>query len=410
MPQWQRNLYTLWAAQFLAMVGLSLVVPFMPLYIGTLGVAPLAAVERWSGTLFAAPFLMQTIAAPLWGVLGDRYGRKLMVIRALGGIGFTNILAALVLNVWQLLVLRAVQGGVSGFVAATNALVSAAMPRDRLGAAMGLLQTSMTAGSVVGPLIGGALADLVGYRYVFLVNGFLCWVGAAVVLRGVREAPVAEQAIARPGVRENLAYFLASPALRTTGLFLCASQMAVMVIEPIFPVYVQTLGVPTAHVATVAGFLFSVTGIAAIFGAPVWGRASDRYGEARVLVIVLWGACFAYALQAGVHSVYTLFVFRALLGFFVAGVLPPLYAIVARFTPAERLGAIMGVTSSTIMVGNLIGPIVGGVGAAAFGIRPIFGMASAILAVCAVGVGGLARARQEPDASRHIVSSEGGDR
>jgi DHA1 family multidrug resistance protein-like MFS transporter len=107
---------------------------------------------------------------------------------------------------------------------------------------------------------------------------------------------------------------------------------------------------------------------------------------------------------------YTLFVFRALLGFFVAGVLPPLYAIVARLTPAERLGAIMGVTSSTIMVGNLMGPIVGGVCAAAFGIRPVFGMAAAILAVCAVGAGGLARARQEPGASRHIVSSEGGDR
>src|SRR5579872_2521287 len=397
MAQWQRNLYTLWAAQFLAMVGLSLIVPFMPLYIGTLGVAPLEAVERWSGILFAAPFFAQALAAPLWGMLGDRYGRKIMVIRALGCIGFTNLLAAFVLNVWQLLALRALQGGVSGFVAATNALVSSAMPRDRLGAAMGLLQTSMTAGSVIGPLIGGGLADLLGYRHVFVVNGLLCWVAAAVVLRGVREPAVARVQVARPGVRENFAYFFGSPALRTTGLLLCASQMAVMVVEPIFPIYVQTLGVPTARVATVAGVLFSVTGITAILGAPVWGRASDRSGEARVLVIVLWGACFAYALQAGVHSPYTLLVFRALLGFFVAGVLPPLFAIVARVTPAERLGAIMGLTSSTIMVGNLIGPIVGGLCAAAFGIRPVFGMAAAILAICAAGTRGLGRARQEPD-------------
>jgi len=398
MERWQRNLYTLWAAQFLAQVGLSLIVPFMPLYIGALGVAPLAAVERWSGILFAAPFLMQAVAAPLWGVVGDRYGRKLMVMRALGGIGLTNVLAAFVLNVWQLLVLRALQGGVSGFVAATNALVSSGVPRDRLGVAMGTLQTSLTAGSVIGPLMGGALADLVGYRHVFLVNGLLCWIAAVVVLRGVREPAVEHVRVERPGVRENLAYFLRSPALRTTGLLLCASQMAVMIIEPIFPVYVQTLGVPTSRVATWAGVLFSVTGITAILGAPVWGKAFDRSGEARMLVIVLLGACFAYALQAGVHSPYALLVFRALLGFFVAGVLPPLYAIVARLAPPERLGAIMGLTSSAIMVGNLIGPIAGGLAAAAVGIRPVFGAAAAILAMCALGARGLAGLRQEPDA------------
>jgi len=396
MEQWQRNLYTLWAAQFLAQVGLSLVVPFMPLYISALGVPRLADVERWSGILFAAPFLMQTLAAPLWGVVGDRYGRKIMIVRALGGIGLTTILAAFVPNVWLFLVLRAAQGGVSGFVAATNALVSSAVPRDRLGTAMGVLQTSLTAGSVIGPLFGGALADLVGYRHVFVVNGLMCWVATAVVLRGVRE-PARERArAAQPGVRENLAHFLRSPALRTTGLLLCASQLAVMLIEPIFPVYVQTLGVPAAHVATIAGALFSVTGVAAIVGAPVWGRAADRTGGGRVLVIVLWGACVAYAFQAGVHSPYTLLVFRAMLGFFLAGLLPPLFAGVARLAPPERLGGIMGLTSSSIMVGNLVGPILGGVCAAAVGIRPVFAMAAATLAVCALGARGLGTSWQEP--------------
>src|SRR5579885_2769334 len=368
MTQWQKNLYTLWAAQFLAMVGLTLIVPFIPLYIRVLGVERLAGGERWSGLWFAAPFLMQAVAAPLWGVLGDRYGRKVMVLRAMGGIGLTSLLSALVRHVQELLLLRGLQGGVSGFVAAANALVSADVPRERLGTTMAVLQTSLTAGGIIGPLIGGALADAVGYRWAFVVNGLLCWAAGAVVLVGAREpSGRASLRTERPGVRANLAYVLASPALRTAGLLLCTTQVAVMSVEPIFPLFVGTLGVPAARVATLSGVLFSVTGLASILGAPVWGRAADRVGAA-----------------------FWLFLFRSVLGFFVGGVLPPLYAIVGRLTPSDRLGGIMGVTSSAIMIGNLIGPLLGGWVAASLGMRPVFALAAAVLALSGFATRGLA--------------------
>ncbi|HET7264059.1 MAG TPA: MFS transporter [bacterium] len=396
MAQWQKNLYALWAAQFVSMIGLTLVVPFMPLYIGTLGVHRLEDVERWSGVLFAAPFLTQTLIAPLWGVLGDRYGRKIMVIRALTGIGFTNMLAAAVGAVWQLLALRVVQGGVSGFVAATNALVSSSIPRDRLGTAMGVLQSSLTAGGIIGPLIGGALADAIGFRGVFVITGLMCWGGTAVVLIATKEAARSPAREGGPGVRDNLAYFLGSPALRPVGLLLCTSNLAVMAVEPIFPVFVQTLGVPVPRVATVAGVLFSVTGFASMAGAAMWGRISDRLGEGRVLTMVLWGACVAYAAQAAVRGPVTLFILRAALGLAVGGLMPPLYAIVARRAPAERLGGIMGLTSSAIMIGNLVGPIAGGMFAAAAGIRPVFVASAAALGVAALATRGLVPAIAEP--------------
>ncbi len=390
--QWQKNLYTLWMAQFVASLGLTLIAPFVPLYIGTLGVSRLDDVERWSGILFAAPFLVQAFAQPLWGVLGDRYGRKMMVLRALAGIGGTQVLSALVRNVGELLALRLMQGGVAGFVSASNALVSASIPRDRLGTAMGVLQTSLTAGGVIGPLVGGALADLVGFRYVFVITGALCFAAAGVVLWGVHEPAGLRVAQIRPGVRENFAYFLASPVLRTVALMLITSQIAVWAIEPIFPLFVQSLGVPQGRVATVAGVLFSVTGSAAILGATLWGRASDRIGERRVLALVLWGSCAAYASQAVVHSPVTLFGVRAVLGLFVGGLMPPLYSIVARLTPPERLGGIMGVTSSAITVGALLGPLLGGMLSAVIGIRPVCLVAAASLAVAALGTRGLAPA------------------
>jgi len=396
MPQWQKNIYAIWTAQFLAMVGLTLIVPFLPFYIRILGVTRLEDVERWSGFLFAAPFLVQTLASPIWGVLGDRYGRKMMVLRAMFGIGVTNMLSAVVRQAQELLLLRAAQGGVSGFVAASNALVTAAVPADRMGAALGLLQTSLTAGGIVGPLVGGALADLVGYRNVFLITGGMCWLAALVVLRFVQEEARAPRAgRAGPGVRANLLYFLRSPILRTTGLLLCTSQVAIMSVEPIFAVYVITLGVPTPRVATVAGVLFSVTGLASMLGAPLWGRMADRSGGRRVLVLTLWGAALAYAAQAWAASAAQVFVFRAALGFFVGGMLPPLYANVARATPEDRLGGMMGLTSSSIMLGSVVGPLIGGLLSAAIGIRWIFGVAAGVLALAALGTRGLSGAGED---------------
>jgi len=390
MPQWQRNIYAIWSAQFLAMVGLTLIVPFLPFYLRVLGVTRLEEVERWSGFLFAAPFLVQMLTAPLWGVLGDRHGRKIMVLRAMAGIGTTNALSAFVSNVGQLLVIRTVQGGVSGFVAAGNALVTASIPPHRMGAALGMLQTSLTAGGIIGPLFGGALADLVGYRNVFLITGATCFAAAAVVFFGAQEQMTPARArTAGPGVWANVAYFFQSPPLRTTGMLLCTSQVAIMTVEPIFSVYVTTLRVPPERVATVAGVLFSVTGFAAMLGAPLWGRTADRSGEQRVLVLTLGGAAVAYAAQFWAGTPWEVFVFRAALGFFTGGMLPPLYAIVARAAPPERLGGIMGLTSSAIMLGSVIGPLLGGGLAAAVGIRWVFLVAASVLAISAAGVRGL---------------------
>ncbi|HET9001153.1 MAG TPA: MFS transporter [bacterium] len=387
MPQWQRNIYAIWSAQFLAMVGLTLIVPFLPFYLRVLGVTRLEEVERWSGFLFAAPFLVQMLTAPLWGVLGDRHGRKIMVLRAMAGIGTTNVLSAFVSHVGQLMVIRAVQGGVSGFVAAGNALVTASIPPHRMGAALGMLQTSLTAGGIIGPLFGGALADLVGYRNVFLITGATCFAAAAVVFFGAQEQMTPARArTAGPGVWANVAYFFQSPALRTTGMLLCTSQVAIMSVEPIFSVYVTTLRVPPERVATVAGVLFSVTGFAAMLGAPLWGRTADRSGEQRVLVLTLSGAAVAYAAQFWAGTPWEVFVFRAALGFFTGGMLPPLYAVVARASPPERLGGIMGLTSSAIMLGSVIGPLLGGGLAAAVGIRWVFLLAASVLAISTAGV------------------------
>ena len=116
MDSWRRNLYILWGAQFLAMAGMSMVMPFMPFFIRTLGVTDPGSLRRWSGAVSAGPFLVSVFTAPVWGLISDRYGRKLMVVRAFLGIALATGLMGFSRSVTQLFLLRMLPGGFSGFL------------------------------------------------------------------------------------------------------------------------------------------------------------------------------------------------------------------------------------------------------------------------------------------------------
>ena len=187
MQSWQRNLYVLWVAELLAISGFSVVMPFLPYYVQELGITSLEDAEMWSGILFAIHAVLMGIFAPIWGSLADMYGRKLMVERAM--FGGAVILAAMgfVRNVPQLLILRALQGCVTGTVAAATTLVAGSTPRQRVGYALGLLQVAIYGGASVGPLLGGLVADAFGYRAAFWVTGVLLFGAGLLVLFLVQE-------------------------------------------------------------------------------------------------------------------------------------------------------------------------------------------------------------------------------
>src|SRR5260370_6415788 len=167
---WQRILWASWLAELLAIVGFSFVYPFLPLYIQQLGVHDRNAVLIWSGAIFAGTTIALAIFSPIWGVLSDRYGRKVMVVRSMVSGAIIVFLMIFVQNPQELLVLRIVQGMFTGSVAASQALVSAAVPRERLGFSMGLMQMSLFFVSSFGPLIGGPLDAAVGFAPTLLAG------------------------------------------------------------------------------------------------------------------------------------------------------------------------------------------------------------------------------------------------
>jgi len=360
------------------MVGMSMFLPFLPLYVRELGVTEAGKVAMVSGFLFAAPFFAATVATPVWGFLGDRHGRKLMVVRASFGLAAATLLMGFATTIPQLFFLRIAQGAVSGFIAAALALMASSAPRERMGYALGTLQTAIPTGTIVGPLIGGTLADLMGYRQIFFVTAALnLFAGILVVFLVRRDLGSASSAgIGR--VLDNYRTVFGSTQFRQLFFILFGCQFALMSIQPVMALYVESLGAHGRLLATTTGVIFAITGVASAIAAPRWGRSSDRSGYRRTLGRAVLGSGIFALPQGLVTATWQLFVSRIFYGAFIGGIVPSVQAMIGLRAPTERRAGIMGVTSTALMFGNLMGPLVGGAVAGRFGLRTVFFMATAV--------------------------------
>lgn len=170
-PYWRRNLFVCVFGSFTTLLSLSMLLPFLPLYVQQLGVSTPSAVVQWSGVAFGATFFGTAITAPLWGRLADRYGRKPMLVRAAVGMAIVMSLIGLAHNLTELVVLRLIAGLIGGYASASIVMVGTQVPRERSGWALGVLSTGALAGNLVGPLVGGFLPTWVGIRGTFFVGG-----------------------------------------------------------------------------------------------------------------------------------------------------------------------------------------------------------------------------------------------
>ncbi len=366
------------------MLGISMFHPFLPLYLRHLGVTEPGRLETMSGLIFAAPFLSATIATPVWGFLGDRHGRKLMVVRAALGLAVASALMGLATTVGQLLFLRVLQGAISGFIAAALALMASAAPRERMGYALGTLQTAIPSGVILGPLLGGFLADRLGARNVFFVTAAFTVVAAVVVTALVREAerPHSTEGFGR--ILDNYRLVFGTAQLRLLFFVLFSCQFALMALVPVMALFVETLGAHGKHLATTTGAVFAVTGLANVMTAPRWGRRSDRRGYRPTLKIALLGSALFALPQGLVSAPWQLFLSRIPYGVFVGGVVPSVHAMISLRAPADRRAGTLGVTSTAVMLGNLCGPLLGGAVAAGLGHRSVFFLSTFVFAVILV--------------------------
>jgi len=372
MELWKKNLYSLWAAQFTAAAGLSMVMPFLPFYLKELGVTDPDSVKIWSGLVFSAPFMISALMQPLWGVLGDRYGRKPMVVRAMMALGTANIVMGFAQTAPQLLILRLLQGLLSGFVAPSLALLASCTPQDRTGQAIGTIQSSLVTGMIVGPLLGGFLAHFFGYRLLFFGTGICCLAASLVVIIFVEEQFAAAGGKKRSGLGQNLRFVFANAELRFLFLLLVVLQVSIHIVGPFLSLYIEFLAFPADYIAMMTGAVFGIAGVTHALSAPIWGRRADRVGFRRILRYAVGGAALFYLPQAFVTDAYQLLALRAGVGIFVGGIMPTILTIVQKSTPDQTRGGIYGIFQSGLLLGTMGGPLIGGFLSASLGLRAIF--------------------------------------
>jgi len=385
---WQRVLWASWIAQILAIVGFSFVYPFLPLYVQHLGVHDQHAVLIWSGFLYAGTTIAATIFAPLWGSISDRYGRKMMVVRAMGCGALLVGLMIVVQNPGELLVIRILQGALTGSVAASMALVAATVPRERLGFAMGLMQTALFTGGSIGPLVGGQMDVRFGFQATFLTAAMLLALATLIVTVAVEEqfTPVAAQRDApRRSLGTDARAILRNRQLALVIVVVCSVQFGGQIVAPILPVYVQQLGGNAANAAALAGNVFSIAGICSAVTAVLAGRFMDRRGHFRaVLIAATLAAALLNVPQAAVTNITQLYVLRGLEGLALGGMLATSSTMLSLGTPPAWRGAAIGLSAGANAAGQALGQLTGSIVATTVGIRSVFLCTAGVLAlVCA---------------------------
>ena len=273
-PNWRRTLHIMVFCQLMTSIGFSSIFPFLSLYVKSLGSVTSLGTELLAGMVFSCQALTMMIASPVWGVVADRWGRKPMVERAMFGGAAILLLMAFARSAEELVVLRAVQGLITGTIGAANALVAAVVPRERTGYAMGLLQVGIGVGVGVGPVIGGAAADIFGYRAAFYVTSALLAVAGVIVHWGVREKfePLARPA-GRRGFLAGWRQILAAPGVSATYSLRFLDSLARMAFVPILPFYALELVADDSRVNSFTGLVIgSAAAAAAVFGVFI-GRA-----------------------------------------------------------------------------------------------------------------------------------------
>ena len=389
LRDWRRNLWVMWIAQTISIVGFSFTTPFTPLFLRELGIQRQEDLILWSGAMNAGSAIVMAITAPLWGVIADRYGRKPMVLRAMIGGAVVIGLMCLAPNAHILFALRVIQGALTGTVTASVALVASITPRDRLGFSLGLMQTAVFSGSSFGPLLGGITADLIGYRLSFLVTGGFLGLAGVLVLFFVTERfekPAASPSGGRAIVGGMFAP-LGNRMILAMVVTLCLLSLGTMAISPLLTIFVEQLSHSETSVASLAGAAFGITGLANALAAIAFGRLADRVGRRRILIGCALAAGVFTILPAFVQTPLQLILVRGLYGIAAGGMLPTANALIAEVTPPESRGAVYGLTSAASSLGSAIGPFAGAALAAFMSIRVVFVCTAGVLFFIAAWVG-----------------------
>lgn len=380
MESWKVNLISVWFGCLFTGLAISQIIPFLPLYVEQLGVTDPSSLTLWSGLIFSVTFMVSAIVSPMWGSLADRKGRKLMLLRASLGMGIVIFLQAFVTDVWQLFLLRALMGLTSGYIPNAMALVATQVPRERSGWAMSMVTTAQICGVIMGPMMGGFLADWVGLRAVFLITSGLLLTSFLTTLFLIKEG-------GQPRVKkeDKLSGTMVFRSLGNPGLIISLFLTTLTIqlcngsISPILTLFVRELEPNVQNIAFISGVVAAIPGVSALFSAPTLGKLGDRIGAQRILFSALILTFVLFVTMSWAGSAFQLGALRFLLGFAEGAMMPAVQTMLLRYSSDRVTGRIFGYNQSFMYLGNVVGPLIGSGVSAIGGFRWVFAATAVVV-------------------------------
>ena len=388
METWKRTVYISLVCVFCTAFGVSQLAPILPLYFHDLGVQTPESMSLWSGLATGATYIIVCLAAPFWGRVADKKGRKITLIRSSFGMALCNILIAFQTTPEGVVLIRLVQGLVSGFYSASITLIASESPIERTGWALGLLASANLAGSLIGPLLGGYIADTVGIRNDFIIVGALMGLAGVLATIFIHENYVPQPNPEKLSIRklkEQIPEFNSIVALCVAS-FIYA--ICIMSLQPVISVYIKGI-VPsdTENLAFIAGAVFSAMGIAQLMSSSPLGKLVDKIGPRKVLVVSLIYVGILNIPQAYVSDVYQLAIIRFLQGFGLGGMLPALNTYLSSKTPREFTGQVFSYNQSCLFFGYFLGSVGGASLMAWLGFTTLFWVSGGLFIISALWIG-----------------------
>ena len=388
METWKRTVYISLVCVFCIAFGVSQLAPILPLYFHDLGVQTPEAMSLWSGLATGATYIIVCIAAPFWGRIADKRGRKITLIRSSFGMALCNILIAFQTTPEGVVLIRLIQGLVSGFYSASITLIASESPIERTGWALGLLASANLAGSLIGPLLGGYIADTVGIRNDFIIVGIIMSLAgllAAVFIHEDYKPKANVEKLSISKLKEQIPEFNSVIALCVAS-FIYA--ICIMSLQPVISVYIKGI-VPsdTENLAFIAGAVFSAMGIAQLISSSPLGKLVDKIGPRKVLVVSLIYVGLFNIPQAYVTDVYQLALIRFLQGFGLGGMLPALNTYLSSKTPREFTGQVFSYNQSSLFLGYFLGAVGGASLMAWLGFTTLFWVSGGLFIISALWIG-----------------------
>lgn len=378
-----------------------MVLPFISLYIESLGDFSEKYVQHWSGLTFGITFVSAFLFSPIWGRIGDRYGRRKILIISGMGMAFSILLIGFAQSVWQLFMLRFFMGFFSGFIPMSQALISTQTPKEIAGRVLGTLQTGSITGSLLGPMLGGVLADTFGYADTFKWTSVTIFLSALLVL-AVKEVrmEVKKGVKSHYSSKEVVQHIIHNPIMLTVLLISALVQIAHFSIQPILSLFVGELHGPK-NIAFYSGIAFSAAGLGNLLMSRRWGNIADRHGYIKVLVILLFLAGIIYLPGAAVTNLWQLVIIRFVLGVAIGGIIPVRIAYIRQEAPLAMQGEVLGYNNSLRFLGNIIGPMLGGFISGYLGFSSVFISTSVLLIISGVIL--LVSMHKHPKLAKHTA-------